>query len=1076
MIQMNENQVVQQFPVSSTDGVSLGPVNLPVSTRYKHMAEFQSMVGAMGPQQFLATGMQTGPMHMMTNQVQQKQPPSNKRKVSPDDAPNKKTVQVGSSSTTTRTSQLSGPNKRTAQQGSVSNSSRAGKSGKKVVQIEPVLSRSQSSASKHKASEVSPKPQVESSDSVRSKLRESLVAALALVSQQQEDSSAVDKNSGDPTVMNKETGDSKPSEMLPNLENPAIQDSREGTEPLPVSVSCPDANHNHDSSGGVDSKDSVGETTNSWEFVGHDFHSDAVLHVEDPAYNDSFFIKDDLLLGNGLSWALDFDGNSTVQVKPDHDLELKHDDVGVAVKEQAPVPMTTASDKAEPMQEAMLVHEDADVGEKPQVDPTPESVALDIEAELFKLFGGVNKKYKEKGRSLLFNLKDRNNPDLRERVMSGAISPERLCSMTAEELASKELSQWRIAKAEELAQMKVLPDVEVDIRRLVKKTHKGDIQVEFEQDVASSLDISSNKRDPFGRRSPANGSKSVFSDNVHGSDKKKDAKSQLHNSTNQDDEYRLTIPADAADVMQGLMEVDTRDLPPICSLDEFMESLDKEPPFEDLTTDSGKAASETRKSSLVNSVLENTSSVEAKSQPKLVEKASENPVEMEGQKIKQEKSKSLKVDAGLKPASGQREQKHPGSSVVKAEQVWDGLLQLNLSSTASLVGIYKSGEKAITKEWLDLFEVKGRVKLVAFEKFLQALPMSRTRTIMVANFALKDGSSAEDMTNLQEMVDSYIMESRVGFAEPAPGVELYLCPPHKGTFDMLIKHLSKSYTEKLDSIKNGFVGIVVWRKAQLAPAISPKPSGQNDNDGAIRHQPFSSRRHQEQISNSHAEFPPKPAPPKFASNRTTSVADDEDDVPPGFGPSAAREDDDLPEFNFSGGSCRLGAEGSRQVSSQPLPSRAPPKRVDEMRELIKKYGSGGNNVAGGIVLEPWNDDDDIPEWKPEAPGQWAQPMPKQTFPSHNQHPQILNQHTLQQPIPLAKPMQPVQSQFQPLQPPMPMAQNGAQWQQAQRWTPGPPNIPPSNLGNQLAAGQFLVAGQLGWDWKHDESRSRSRRS
>ncbi|GAB2223065.1 hypothetical protein Droror1_Dr00017201 [Drosera rotundifolia] len=1060
MIQMNENQVMQQFPVSSTDGVSLNRVNLPA--RNKHMGEFQSMVGTMGSQQFLATGMQTGPMHMMmTNQVLQKQPPSNKRKVSPDSAPNKKGLQVGSSSTTPRPSQLSGPNKRTAQQGSASNSSRAGKSGKKVVQIEPVLSRSQSSASKHKASEVSPKPQVESSDCVRSKLRESLAAALALVSQQQEDSSAVDKNRGDPTVMNKEMGDSKPSELVPNLENPAIQDSREATEPLPVSVSCPDANHNHDSSGGVDSKDSVGETTNSWEFVGHDFHSDAVLHVEDPAYNDSFFIKDDLLLGNGLSWALDFDGNSTAQVKPDHDAELKHDDVGVAVKEQAPVPMTTTSDKAE----TMLVHEDADVGEKPQVGPTPESVALDIEAELFKLFGGVNKKYKEKGRSLLFNLKDRNNPDLRERVMSGEISPERLCSMTAEELASKELSQWRIAKAEELAQMKVLPDVEVDIRRLVKKTHKGDIQVEFEQDVASSLDLSSNKRDPFGRRSPSNGSKSVFSDKVHGSDKKKDAKSQIHNSTNQDDEYRLTIPSDAADIMQGLMEVDTRDLPPICSLDEFMESLDKEPPFEDLTTDSGKAASETGKSSLENSVLENTS-VEAVSQPKLVEKASENPVEMEGQKTKLEKSKSLKVDAGLKPASGQREQKHSGSSVVKAEQIWDGLLQLNLSSTASLVGFYKSGEKAITKEWLDLFEVKGRVKVDAFEKFLQALPMSRTRTIMVAHFPLKDGSTDDDRTNLQEMVDSYITESRVGFAEPAPGVELYLCPPHKGTFDMLSKHLSKSYTEKLHSIENGFIGIVVWRKAQIAPAISPKPSRHHDNDSAIRHQPFSSRRHQEQISNSHAKFPPKPAPPKL------EVVHDEDDVPPGFGPSAAREDDDLPEFNFSGGSCRPGAEGSRQVSSQPPPSRALPKRVDEMRELIKKYGSGGNNVAGGLVFEPWNDDDDIPEWKPEAPRQWAQPMPKQTFPSHAQHPEILNHHTLQQPIPLAKPMPPVQSQFQPLQPPMPMAHNGAQWQQAQRWTPGPPNIPPSNLGNQLAGGQFPVAGQPGWDWKHDESRSR----
>ncbi|KAI7995765.1 hypothetical protein LOK49_LG11G01613 [Camellia lanceoleosa] len=49
----------------------------------------------------------------------------------------------------------------------------------------------------------------------------------------------------------------------------------------------------------------------------------------------------------------------------------------------------------------------ADVGgEGEQPVQSPKSLAFKIEVELFKLFGGVNKKYKEKGRSLLFNLKD----------------------------------------------------------------------------------------------------------------------------------------------------------------------------------------------------------------------------------------------------------------------------------------------------------------------------------------------------------------------------------------------------------------------------------------------------------------------------------------------------------------------------------------------------------------------------------------------------------------------------------------------------------------------------------------------
>lgn len=114
-------------------------------------------------------------------------------------------------------------------------------------------------------------------------------------------------------------------------------------------------------------------------------------------------------------------------------------------------------------------------------------VAVSIESQLFILFGGVNKKYREKARSLLFNLKDKSNPELRARVFSGEITPEALCSMTAEDLASKELSEWRTAKAEELSHAVVLTDADVDPRLIVKKTHKGEFQVEVEKDVMDVL-------------------------------------------------------------------------------------------------------------------------------------------------------------------------------------------------------------------------------------------------------------------------------------------------------------------------------------------------------------------------------------------------------------------------------------------------------------------------------------------------------------------------------------------------------------------------------------------------------------
>lgn len=43
-----------------------------------------------------------------------------------------------------------------------------------------------------------------------------------------------------------------------------------------------------------------------------------------------------------------------------------------------------------------------------------------------------------------------------------------------------------------------------------------------------------------------------------------------------------------------------------------------------------------------------------------------------------------------------------------------------------------SGEKTPTNEWPSSLEIKGRVRLDAFEKFLQELPMSRSRAVMVS--------------------------------------------------------------------------------------------------------------------------------------------------------------------------------------------------------------------------------------------------------------------------------------------------------------------------------------------------------
>ena len=58
--------------------------------------------------------------------------------------------------------------------------------------------------------------------------------------------------------------------------------------------------------------------------------------------------------------------------------------------------------------------------------------AKGIESSVLSQFDSTNQAYKSKIRSLFVNLKDKNNPGLRENVVSGDISVERFSKMSSE--------------------------------------------------------------------------------------------------------------------------------------------------------------------------------------------------------------------------------------------------------------------------------------------------------------------------------------------------------------------------------------------------------------------------------------------------------------------------------------------------------------------------------------------------------------------------------------------------------------------------------------------------------------------
>ncbi|KAM6997058.1 uncharacterized protein phf3 [Tautogolabrus adspersus] len=108
-------------------------------------------------------------------------------------------------------------------------------------------------------------------------------------------------------------------------------------------------------------------------------------------------------------------------------------------------------------------------------------VAKKTERELFHLYKDTDNKYKNKYRSLMFNLKDTKNNVLFKKVLKGEISPGNLIRLSPEELASKELAAWRQRENRHTIEMIEKEQREVERRPITKITHKGEIEIESQE-------------------------------------------------------------------------------------------------------------------------------------------------------------------------------------------------------------------------------------------------------------------------------------------------------------------------------------------------------------------------------------------------------------------------------------------------------------------------------------------------------------------------------------------------------------------------------------------------------------------
>ncbi|KAG6549962.1 hypothetical protein Mapa_008473 [Marchantia paleacea] len=444
-------------------------------------------------------------------------------------------------------------------------------------------------------------------------------------------------------------------------------------------------------------------------------------------------------------------------------------------------------------------------------------VTWDIEAHLFSYNGGVNKKYKEKARSLLFNLKDKSNPELRARVFSGEITPQILVRMTGEQLASKELSQWRTAKAEAFASMVVLTDADVDPRRIVKKTHKGEFQVMKEADLSPSVDpieLTTSSFPIMVKKDPEEGGKADLSPGSN-SRSQDSNKNQRKSSSSSTDDRQGERSSDCGAAVEGL----GGELPTIMSLDEYIDTRDEAPSHRSEsvhTTPEGRT--------------ENKVSLSMRESATLLTPTGSPSHMLESNTNKNNKSQSVRnaeVASSTVTLSKKRDRESAGL-------VWEGSVQLSATRFAPVDGIFKSGERLELKDWPKSVEIKGRVRLGALDKFLQDLQLSRSRTVTVMSLCPSDrqGSDLKQVrAYLREMADQYRMGDRAGFVEPAQGFELYLLAPGCASLDVLgdLPSATSPNVERDDEV---LVGVVVWRRNQSQGV--PSARGPDQQIGSLK--------------------------------------------------------------------------------------------------------------------------------------------------------------------------------------------------------------------------------------------------
>lgn len=448
--------------------------------------------------------------------------------------------------------------------------------------------------------------------------------------------------------------------------------------------------------------------------------------------------------------------------------------------------------------------------------PDATAVARAVEQALQTAFS-TDKEYRQKVRSLSYNLRDASNPELRARVLQGEVTPNRLVQMTPAEMASKELSQWRQQQLQESLRNSVLDEeaaAKFSTAAALAAKEKRNQMAKANYDkglltAVDNVDAFAQPTEPIKETvhhdtkpslrhldsidSAALKPPEVYSPNrppspAHTGPSGEFAgdKSTFANPRKEGEEVKLLEASSSARGSGGSGGSASFNW---ASIKAHASKLAKDPEAQD---------------NRFKGFDEFMASAKAQAATK-TEPAPETQVTAQAEEEDQPYSPSQGVGSG-DPDQPDLINLIASSDSLPRKEVWQGKLHVPGMFRAHIVADMLAGSGDIGSMLSGSeVEVKGRVNLDKLTAFLEELRVSKSRTVSLGTVMSARDASAADKTHLVELIEMYSSKQRTGVLDIESGLEAYIIPPCQ-LVDRLLETAKKSAmlaTHSFSSIPDG---------------------------------------------------------------------------------------------------------------------------------------------------------------------------------------------------------------------------------------------------------------------------------